>query len=259
MQTVISKDGTRIAMEKSGSGPALVLVGGALSDRSAAAALRPHLDPHFTVHAYDRRGRGDSDDRKPYSPEREDEDLVAVLAAVGAPVFVYGHSSGGILALRAAIAGVHLRALAVYEPPLLLPRFRAPFHIDVIARLDALVAAGDRDAALRVFLGEAVGLPGPAIQQMSAAPMWRQMLALAHTTPYDATLSQTSALLAPSFPTVLVRTLALHGDASFPWIMETANSVAAAIPNGTSASLPGQTHSPSPGLISSELVRFFLE
>src|SRR5262245_4188581 len=117
MQELRSRDGTRIAYETSGIGPALVLVNGALSERSAYAPLRPLFDAHFTLIAYDRRGRGDSTDTQPYAPEREIEDLAAVIEAAGAPAFVFAHSGGAILALRAAMSGVPMKRLAVNEPP----------------------------------------------------------------------------------------------------------------------------------------------
>jgi pimeloyl-ACP methyl ester carboxylesterase len=258
-ETARSKDGTRIAYEKSGSGPPLVLVQGALSDRTVAAPLRVLLDPHFTVFAYDRRGRGESDnpDLSRYAPEREDEDLAAVLAVAGGHPFVYGHSSGAILALRAATTGHSMLRLAVYEPPLSILRTRPSRSLDVITRLTSLVHVNDRDEALRVFLTEAVGLPAAALAPMTASPMWARMQELAHTTPYDATLAETSALLLPAFATVVLPTLVLSGDASFPWIIETARVVAKTIPNAELATLPGQDHIPAPEILAPELIRFF--
>src|SRR5687768_1328638 len=98
METVKSKDGTTIAYEKSGKGPALILVGGALAGRTGGSELAQLLAPHFTVYSYDRRGRGDSGDTKPYAVEREVEDLEALIDAAGGAAFVYGKSSGAALA-----------------------------------------------------------------------------------------------------------------------------------------------------------------
>ncbi len=92
--TVVSRDGTKIAVDRYGSGPSIVLVGGAFTDRRALAPLAQALAPYFTVLAYDRRGRGGSGDTPPYAPAREVEDLAAVLAAAGGPACVFGHSSG---------------------------------------------------------------------------------------------------------------------------------------------------------------------
>lgn len=88
-----SADGTKIAFERTGEGPALIIIGGALNNRRSADMLVPLLAPHFTVFAYDRRGRGDSTDSPPYSPEREIEDLTALIGAAGGSSYTYGHSS----------------------------------------------------------------------------------------------------------------------------------------------------------------------
>ncbi|HEY5147762.1 MAG TPA: alpha/beta hydrolase [Polyangiaceae bacterium] len=256
METAVSRDGTRIAFDTSGSGPPLVVINGALSERSAA--LGPYLDPHFTVVAYDRRGRGASGDTPPYAPERELEDLAAVIEAAGAPAFVFGQSSGGILGLRAAMSGLPIRRLAVNEPPFIMPGTRPPPPADVPARLEALVAAGDRDGALRVFLGEQVGLPAPVLQQMSAGPMWPRALAMAHTAAYDTAIAGADGVPAAALATVTTKTLVLWGGASFPWINETARVVAKALPNAELVKLEGQTHSPAPDVLAPELVRFFL-
>src|SRR6266851_10450855 len=118
MRTVHSKDGTPIAFDRSGQGPALILVNGALSTRAAAATVTASLAPHFTLFAYDRRGRGDSGDTAPYTVEREVQDLKAVISDAGGTAFVFGHSSGAVLALEAAarLTG-SIPKLAVYEPP----------------------------------------------------------------------------------------------------------------------------------------------
>ena len=122
MNTVRSQDGTTIAFDRSGSGPALILVGGAMSDRGSAAGVATRLAPSFTVYSYDRRGRGDSGDTPPYSVEREIEDLAALIAEAGGSACVMGKSSGGILALEAATHGLAITRLAVYEPPLIIER-----------------------------------------------------------------------------------------------------------------------------------------
>ena len=117
MRRVYSKDGTAIAFDQAGDGPSIILVGGAMSTRSAAAPLAALLAPHFTVFAYDRRGRGDSVDTAPDAVAREVDDLDALITAAGGSAFVFGHSSGAVLALEAAARGLAITKLALYEPP----------------------------------------------------------------------------------------------------------------------------------------------
>ena len=104
MATVRSKDGTSIAFDKQGSGPALILVDGALCSRTMgpSASLAALLKQHFTVYTYDRRGRGESGDTAPYSVKREVEDIDALVQDAGGSAFVWGMSSGGALVLEAA-------------------------------------------------------------------------------------------------------------------------------------------------------------
>src|SRR5919205_1078129 len=120
MGTVTSRDGTRIAFDQSGKGPALILVVGAFNDRATGASLAQSLEPHFTVFNYDRRGRGESGDTAPYALEREIEDIDAVIGAAGGSAYLYGSSSGAALALKAAASGLPIRKLALWEPPFIV-------------------------------------------------------------------------------------------------------------------------------------------
>jgi pimeloyl-ACP methyl ester carboxylesterase len=257
MHTLRSRDGTRIAYETTGTGPALVLVNGGLSDRSAVVALRPFLDSHFSLFAYDRRGRGESGDTPPYAAEREIEDLAAVIEVAGASALVFGHSSGAILALRAAMSGVPMRRLAVNEPPFIVPGTRPIPPASITSRIAERVAANDREGALRIFLGEQVGLPPPALDALKAGPAWPRMIALAHTTPYDSEIARDSALPVASLAKLTLPTLVLNGTASFPWIGETARALVQALPNAQAVHLEGQPHSPAPDVLAPVLVRFF--
>src|SRR3954469_8423013 len=151
----ISADGTRIAYEVSGSGPALVLVDGALCQRSMGPArpLAKHLGTRFTVHAYDRRGRGESGaGETAYPPDREVEDLAAVIEAAGGHAHVFGSSSGATLALRGAQAGLPIDRLALYEAPYIVDDSHAPNDPDLPDRMRALVDEGRRGDAVTLFL-----------------------------------------------------------------------------------------------------------
>lgn len=146
--TVVSADGTSIAYSRVGNGPAVILVDGALGHRGfgPCTPLAERLSGHFTVITYDRRGRGESGDTQPYSPEREIEDLRALVALASEPVYLWGISSGAALALEAANSGLPVRKLAIYENPAIVDDARRPVRADYRERLEALVAAGRRGA-----------------------------------------------------------------------------------------------------------------
>src|SRR5688572_3082019 len=168
MTHVISKDGTRIAYERLGSGPAVVLIDGAMCSRAFGpmpkiAAL---LKDHFTVYLYDRRGRGESGDTQPYSKAREVEDIDALVRAAGGSAFAVGLSSGGALALEAAASGLPLRKLAIYEPPFVTTDSARQAEADHLARLKALVAANERGAAVKYFMRDMVNVPAPFVLMM---------------------------------------------------------------------------------------------
>ena len=143
MRTVTSKDGTRIAFDPSGQGPALMLVSGASATRADEAHVAAALAPYFTVFAYDRRARGDSGDTRPYTVEREVEDLEAIIDEAGGSAFVFGHSSGACASARGgASPPAKVTKLALYEPPFIIDKMRAPMPEGFPAQLDELVASG---------------------------------------------------------------------------------------------------------------------
>ncbi len=148
MKETRSKDGTTIAFDCSGQGPALILVAPASATRLAITGLAAALAPDFTVFAYDRRGRGDSGDTLPFAVEREVDDLEAVIDQAGGSAFVFGHSSGSVLALEAArrLPG-KIRKLALYEAPFIVDDSRPSTPPDFLPRLSGLLAAGRREEA----------------------------------------------------------------------------------------------------------------
>ena len=184
MNTVTSKDGTTIAFDRSGEGPALILVGGALQHRAidpSTVQLASLLAPSFTVYHYDRRGRGDSGDTVPYAVEREIEDIDALIQEAGGSAFVFGMSSGAVLALDAAAGGLAITKLALYEPPMVVDDSRPPVPKDYVARLTELASSGRPGDAIEVFMTEGVGLPAEAVAPMRGAPFWPAFEAVAHT------------------------------------------------------------------------------
>jgi pimeloyl-ACP methyl ester carboxylesterase len=259
VEFVTAADGTRIAFERSGDGPALLLVGGGLSDRSSSALLAPHLRPPFTVWTFDRRGRGDSGDAAAYAVEREIEDIAALLGRIGQPAAVFGHSSGAILSLEAALAGLPISALALYEPPYIVDGLRPRPPTDLPARVRTLVEAGSREAALVSFLREGMGMGDAGIEGVRSSPLWPRWLALTPTTRYDVLIAD-GELPAERAAALTTPVLVLQGGASPEWMRAGTETLARTLPHGRLVVLPGQGHTAArdaPELLAGELVRFF--
>jgi pimeloyl-ACP methyl ester carboxylesterase len=239
---VISADGTSIVTETAGSGPAVVLVGGAFNDRTTVAALAEALAPEFTTIRYDRRGRGDSGDTAPWAPEREFEDLAAVIAGAGGPAAVVGHSSGAVLAMLAVAAGVPVTRLVAYEPPWTVPAGRRG-STDLAGRISAAVAAGRPGDAAALFLAEAAGVPAPVIEQMRGSDEWGWFERFAGSLPYDVRLSdQVHGVPAAELGRIAVPTLVVDGADSSPEMRAAAAGAAAAVPGARYETLPGEDH-----------------
>jgi len=272
MNTLTSKDGTRIAYEQLGSGPPIVLVDGAFCGRTFGPmpALAKLLAPHFTVFHYDRRGRGGSGDTPPYAVERELEDLSAVCALGAArsargTVFLYGISSGAVLALRGAGSGLPVEKLVVYEPPLALDGTHTPDPPDFREQIAAFVAKGERDSAVKLFM-KVVGVPAFGIFFMRLLPnVWPKLRAVAHTLPYDfAVLGETqsgSAMpgeLAAILRAISAPTLALFGGKSPAWMQHAVKRVAEIVPGATTDIVLGQDHNVSAAAMAPRLSNYFL-
>jgi pimeloyl-ACP methyl ester carboxylesterase len=241
---VKSADGTAIAFETVGAGPALILVGGALCDRSARVAGRPLaslLAARLSVVSYDRRGRGDSGDTPPWTIDREVQDLAALISAAGGTAFVYGHSSGALLALEAAVQLPSIAKLALYEAPLVLDPHRA-MSLGPLAQRAAEAVAGDRRSeAVELFLDRGMQLPAPTMAQMRQSPVWPGLEKLAHTLSYDLRLAARGPALMDRAASVRTPTLVMHGDASPDWMREAMKALAKVISGARSRTLPG-TH-----------------
>jgi pimeloyl-ACP methyl ester carboxylesterase len=258
---VTSKDGTRIAYEKSGKGPALLLVTGALSNRAGNTELVQLLAPNFTVYSYDRRGRGDSTDTQPYSVKREIEDLEALIDSAGGSVFVYGKSSGAALAVQAAASlGNQVKKLAIYEAPYSDAEGAAKEWKAFRTKLDALLGAGRRDDAVTEFL-KFVGAPEEALAKMKASPAWAGMVAMAPTLANDnAILGDDRAVPVNVAARVRAPTLVMDGGASLgpaPFMRATADKLGKTIPGARRHTIEGQAHDVSAKALVPVLVRFF--
>src|SRR5687767_10913154 len=188
MQKVTSKDGTKIAFEKSGAGPALIIVGGSLADHQFYVPLANELAKHFTVYNFDRRGRGQSGDTAPYAVEREIEDIDALITDAKESVFVYGHSAGSALALRAAAAGLDIAKLALADPPYTPhgehDEAAKAEHTEQAARIRELNEKGDLKGSAKFFLS-GYGLPDEDLEAMFQSPAGETMIDCARALPYD--------------------------------------------------------------------------
>lgn len=254
MPTLTSPDGTVIGYDRSGDGPALVLVDGAMCHR-AAGPMRPLaalLSSSFTVYVYDRRGRGESTDTPPYAPEREIEDLRALIAEAGGEAYVYGISSGAALALRAAATGSGITKLALYEPPYI----DAPGNGAYTARLRELLAAGMRGEAVALFMAH-VGMPAQAIDGMRGQPMWAALEAIAPTLAYDDELLGGGRVPHDLASAITIPALVLSGGAGPNGLQGAAKATADAIPTAEHRSLDGQTHDVQPDALAPVLAGFF--
>jgi pimeloyl-ACP methyl ester carboxylesterase len=261
MRQVRSKDGTTIAFESTGQGPAIILVGGALSDRSGAGPLASLLAPYFTVFAYDRRGRGDSGDTPPYAVQREFEDIDALIQVAGGSAFAFGGSSGAVLALEAAAAGLAITKLAMYEPPFIIDDTRPPLPQDYVARMQELVSAGRHGDAVEFFMTAGVGVPAEMVAQMRSAPMWSALEKMAHTLPYDGNIMgynmAGNPLQTARWANVAIPALIMDGGESPEWLHHAARGVADLLPNAQYRTLEGQTHTINPPVIAPVLIEFF--
>ena len=260
MRKVHSKDGTTIAFDQSGEGPAIILVGGAFTDRSqpTLVQLAALLAPHFTVINYDRRGRGDSGDTAPYAVECEVEDLEALIVEAGGSAFVCGFSSGAALALEAA-RGLAITKLALYEPPFIVDGSRPPLPQDFATQLKELASSGRRGDAAELFMTKAAEVPVEVVAQMRQAPFWPGVEAVAHTLIYDTTImGDNNALPTERVASVAVPTLVIDGGASPVWMRNAAQAVAEALPNAQHRTLEGQTHNVAPDALAPVLEEFFV-
>lgn len=240
----ISRDGTRIAYERSGAGPALILVDGALCSRGfgPSAKLLRELEGAFTVYRYDRRGRGESSDTQPYHPSREVEDVAALLSAAGGSATLLGLSSGGALSLEAAASGLPVDAVIVYEPPYVQEE-RAETGAAHEAFLRRLIASGDRGGAVTYFMKDMVGAPAfvPVMMRLFFW-VWPKLVAVAHTLPYDAAVMTGFRVPRERFSTIRQRVLVLNGSKTDQRLKVAARVLAQSITGSQQDQLAGQTH-----------------
>jgi pimeloyl-ACP methyl ester carboxylesterase len=237
-EEVVSADGTPIAVWRTGEGPPLVLVHGAAADHGRWAPVLPALEERFTVLAMDRRGRGGSGDAEDYAIEREYEDVAAVVEWAGDGVDLLGHSHGGVCAVEGALLTDRIGRLVLYEAP--MGFIRSPQH--VVDRLGELLAAGERDELLAVFLGEVAGLPPDQIALMRSLPAWEGRLAAAGTLPREERVTREYVFDPDRFRGLRAPTLLLQGGDSPAAFGQAADALHAVLPESRIAVMPGQRH-----------------
>jgi pimeloyl-ACP methyl ester carboxylesterase len=261
MNIIISQDGTKIAYDRLGDGPALILVDAAMCTRNSGAKpdLARLLAAHFTVYSYDRRGRGDSGDTLPYAAAREIEDIGALVDDAGGAAYLFGYSSGACLALEAAVSlGGRIGKLAMYEPPYNDdPSVKQPWAT-YLEQLTQALADGRRGDAAALFM-RYVGVPEDQIDGMRQTPFWPAAQAIAPTLAYDhaGVIGGDISVPAGVAASVLAPALVLNGGASLPFMHDTAITLSQAMPDGRQRTLAGQTHDIDAGVLAPVLVEFF--
>jgi pimeloyl-ACP methyl ester carboxylesterase len=261
--TVTSADGTRIAYDRKGSGPALILVPAVLSARAfdpLMSGLMDQLGDRFTVYFYDRRGRGESTDTAPYAVEREIEDIAALVEEAGGEAYAYGISSGATLALRATEVLPRITRLALYEAPFITDDSRPPLPDDYVEQLDRAVAEGRRSDAVEILMTQAIGVPAEYLAPMKADPSWVGMEAAAHTFSHDGWVMGTTMSGRPlpaEWGKIRTPTLVISGGNGEAFMRRGARELADLLPNGEHTVLEGQGHDVEPVALAPLLADFF--
>jgi pimeloyl-ACP methyl ester carboxylesterase len=263
MGKVFSADGTAICFDAWGDGQPLIMVDGATGHRAMSqthAQVGALLGKEFRVYSYDRRGRGESGNTAPYAVQREIEDLAALIADAGAPAFVCGFSSGAVLALDAAAAGLPIARLALFEPPFVVDDSRPPVPADYVQRLDASTAAGRPGDAVELFLTAAVGMPAEQVAGMRQSPFWPVLEAVAPTIAYDGRIMGTTLSGAPlpadRWAAVKVPALVMYGRGTEPWLISAAHALAGLLPTASLRAVDGAQHSVAAEVLAPALEEF---
>jgi pimeloyl-ACP methyl ester carboxylesterase len=253
-----SRDGTTIGYWRSGHGRPLLLVHGTTADHTRWRTVLPLLEPHATVYAVDRRGRGASGDADRYAIEEEFVDIAAVVdaaaASSGGPVDLLGHSYGAVCALEATLLSAAVRRLVLYEPPVLPPPLSKADE-----RMAALLADDRRAEVVETFFGEIAGMPPEELDLLRSLPSWPARLAAAHTVVRERKELDGHRFDPARFADLGVSTLLLSGGDSPPFLRDSTAAVASAVPGSRVVTLSGQQHiamDTAPDLFAAEVLSF---
>ncbi|MEO7043809.1 MAG: alpha/beta hydrolase [Ferruginibacter sp.] len=258
MNNVTSKDGTKIAYSQAGSGFPLIMVDGAFCSRVFGLSVEgtPLLSPYFTVISYDRRGRDESGDTKPYSAQREIEDLDALIQMAGGSAHVFGHSSGAALALLATTASLNIKKLALYDPPYATEEYPST-HSDAAEVLTTMISEGKSSEAIQYFLEDLSGVPSFVVNGMRSSPFWKIAMAIAHTLPYDASIMGDCIIPVEQAGTIKIPVFVGGGDKTDIQSQKAVKALAEAIPGSALKIFDNQDHLISMKVLAPALVDFF--
>lgn len=262
MAKVISKDGTQIAYDKTGKGPALVLVDGAFCyrDNGVSPRLVPLLSDFYTVYTYDRRGRGESTDTKPYSVEREIEDLEAMVKATQESPFVCGFSSGAALLLQSVSKGLPVKKIALFEPPYTVVNGNdvAPPK-EAAAKLVSLTEKNKKSEAVKYFMTSVMGMPSivVALFKLFGKSLWKKNESVSHTLSYEIAVMGDFSVPKEMAAKVRVPTVVIGGEKSPRKLFNAVKAVGASIPGAELKVLKGQSHNVSMKVLAPVLIDFF--
>lgn len=257
VETIPSRDGTQIAYTRSGQGPPLVLVHGTTADHTRWAPILPVFEEHFTMYAVDRRGRAESGDAEEYAIELEFDDVAALVDSLPQPANLLGHSYGALCSLEAALRTDKLHKMVLYEPP--IPSGIEIYPAEVIARIQALIDAGDREEAVVTFFREIAKAPPHELEMLRSLPNWPARVAAAHTIPREMRGSDGYVFEPERFSRLRTPTLLLLGGESPPFLKAATEAVHAALTNSQIVVLPGQQHTvmnTAPELFVREVLQF---
>jgi len=259
---VTSPDGTQIAYTKKGVGSPLILIDGAFCHRTFGANVKlpQYLTDLFEVFTYDRRGRGESGNTKPFKVEREFEDLQAIINRIGEPPFVYGISSGAALALEAAKHGMKFKKLVVFEAPYITDNSRSPFPENYLTNIQNLIEEKRYAETVKYFMKTGIGLPSFVVWLMQMMPAWRKMKQIAPTLEYDTLMLRDygsgKSLNKNDWEAIQIPVLVISGTKSEQWSKNAMKQLAEVLPNGKHLDLVGQNHLVNPKVLAPHLIKF---
>ncbi len=253
---VTSTDGTSLAFERVGEGPAVILVDAAGNFRgfSPMPELAQALAPDFTVFTYDRRGKGASTDTLPYAVDREIEDLQALIDLAGGSAHVHGFSSGATLALLGAERAIGIRKLSLLEPPLRVEDTPPPAASGISGEVAKLIVTGRRGEAYEHWL-RGIGVPAEMITGMRQGSLWPALEATAHTLIYDSLIP--GSLPPDRLAAISTPALVVASEGSDERLRNWAQGVAEALPNASALFLPGTWHGVAAEHLAPALAEFY--